>query len=594
MKRIFATFALFGILLIGACSKNAATVADADTASGTNSAINSTNIATSIFYNGTIITMEKDAPRAEAVVAGSNGRILFVGDKETAFKQFPKAKKINLKNKVLMPGLIEQHLHPFLGALALNMPVIAPEEWILPSKTWPAVANHEEYIKTLTALEKSMKDPNEILWTWGYNNFFHGALSRKELDAISATRPIGIWHRSAHEFYVNTAFIKKFGLLQEDIDAMGKDVAAQVDLGKGHFFEAGAMLYLLPRIFPELGNDKRFRAGLIQMVALLHQNGVTAYSEPGAFIPANMVATYEEILGAKDTPMYSFFVPESKTPYFMKGKDGVLEEVEKITTMFPKEGKIRFFDKQVKILFDGAIISQLMQMKDGYEDGHHGEWIQNPEETEVLTKIFWENDYQIIVHVNGDLGVEELITILERRQAEYPREDHRLTLAHFANSTDEQVKKLKKLGVLISVNPYYVTGFGEKFGEVGLGEERAHSMVRLATIEKENISISLHSDMPMAPAAPLFLAWSAATRNTNEGTTLRPDLALSRDAALRAITIDAAYSWQMENELGSIKTGKIANFTILEENPYLVDINKLKDIPIYGTVFEGRVFPIKK
>ena len=208
--------------------------------------------------------------------------------------------------------------------------------------------------------------------------------------------------------------------------------------------------------------------------------------------------------------------------------------------------------------------------------------------------MLFRSDYQIHVHVNGDKGVEKLIEILKKRQAEYPREDHRFTIVHFANSTDEQVKELKKLGVIISVNPYYVTGFGEKFGEIGLGEERSHSMVRLATVEKEDISISLHSDLPMAPSDPLFLAWSAVTRQTNEGSVLRPDLVLSREAALKAITIDAAYSWQQEDNLGSIKVGKVANFTILEQDPYQVDINKLKDIPIYATVFESKLFPIDK
>ena len=119
-------------------------------------------------------------------------------------------------------------------------------------------------------------------------------------------------------------------------------------------------------------------------------------------------------------------------------------------------------------------------------------------------------------------------------------------------------------------------------------------MVRLATIEAENISVSLHSDLPMAPADPLFLAWSAATRRTNSGQILRADLALSRDAALRAITINAAYSWQMEESLGSIKVGKIANFTILQQNPYSVELEMLKDIPVYGTVFEGTLFPVRQ
>ena len=547
-----------------------------------------------IFYGGKIITMESAQPTAEAVVSSSDGKIIFVGSEKSAFKQYPTAHKVDLKEKVLMPGFIEQHLHPFLGALALNMPIIAPEEWELPSKTWPAVTNQNDYIKTLKKVEKTIKDPNDVLWTWGFNHYFHGNLSREILDGISKTRPIGVWHRSAHEFYVNSAFIEKFNLNELDIRKMGKEVEAQANLEKGHFFEAGALLYLLPRIFSDLGNEDRFRGGLTQMVEMLHQKGVTAYSEPGAFIPDNMIETYKEILGSDETPMYSYFFPESKTPYYLKGKDGVLKEVERITETFPDTGKVKFLDKQIKLLFDGAIISQLMQMKDGYEDGHHGEWIQGPQELDVLTKIFWENDYQIHVHVNGDLGVEKLISILEKRQAEYSRTDHRFTIVHFANSTDDQIKKLKSLGAIISVNPYYVTGFSEKFSETGLGKERAHSMVRLATIEKEKIPVSLHSDLPMAPSDPLFLAWSAVTRQTNEGNVIRPDLALSREAALKGITIEAAYSWGKEDKLGSIKIGKIANFTILEENPYKVKLNQLKDISIYGTVFEGKVFPIIK
>lgn len=549
---------------------------------------------TTIFYGGPIITMEKDHPKAEAVVTSQYGKIVYVGSEQEALKQYPNSQKIDLDDKVLMPGFIEQHLHPFLAALTLNMPVIAPEEWQLPTKTWPAVTNHDDYIAALTAQEKSLTDPNETLWTWGFNNYFHGELSRQQLDKISTTRPIGVWHRSAHEFYVNSAFIKKYNLNQADVNKLGKEVAAQVNLDKGHFLEGGALIYLLPRIAPDLGNKQRFTAGLKQMVTMLHQKGVTAYNEPGAFIPDYMIDTYIDVLGSESTPMYSFFTPESKTPYFSKGKEGVLKEVERITTTLPETGKVRFFDKQVKLLFDGAIISQLMQMKDGYQDGHHGEWIQTPADVEAITKIFWENDYQVLVHVNGDLGVEKLIDILEKRQAEYPRKDHRFTIIHFANSTDAQVKKLKSLGAIISVNPYYVTGFSEKFGEIGLGKDRAHAMVRLATIEKEQIPVSLHSDAPMAPSDPLLLAWSAATRITNSGNVVRPDLALSRDAALRGITIEAAYSWGQEQKLGSIKTGKIANFTILEQDPYKVELKNLKDIPIYGTVFEGKLFPIDK
>lgn len=558
--------------------------------------INSTPKYTT-YYGGDIVTMESAQPTAEAVVSSNAGKILFVGDRSAARAKFPDSASIDLAGKTMMPGFIEQHMHPILGALALSMPVIAPEEWKLPGKSWPAVLGHDDYIKTLTDIEAGMstateQDKQEILWSWGYNNFFHGKLSRQDLDNISSTRPIAIWHRSAHEIYLNSVMIERLNITQTDIDKAGTAVAKQIDLKQGHFMEGGFMVYLLPKLFPDLANAERMTAGLKQMVELLHMRGVTAYLEPGAFIPPNAVELYKAILGADSTPMYSFFAPESKLPYYRSGKAGVVAEVEKSTKIFGDSTKLKFFDKQVKILMDGAIISQLMQMKDGYLDGHHGEWIQTPEEVDAITKIFWEKGYQIHVHVNGDLGVDELIKILKKRQAEFPREDHRFSIVHFANSTDEQVRELKKLGAIISVNPYYVTGFGEKFGEVGLGEERAHSMVRLATIEKEEISVSVHSDMPMAPSDPLYLAWSAATRGTNSGKVLRGDLALSRDEALKAITINAAYSWQMEDELGSIKPGKTANFTILEANPYKVDLDAMKDIQVYGTVFEGKLFPV--
>lgn len=233
-----------------------------------------------------------------------------------------------------------------------------------------------------------------------------------------------------------------------------------------------------------------------------------------------------------------------------------------------------------------------MQMKNGYLDGHEGEWIQGPEEMEQITKVFWEQGYQIHIHTNGDLGLDEVIKVIQRRMDEYPREDHRTTIVHFANSTDEQVARLAELGCIISANPYYVTAFSDKYSEMGLGPERAQAMVRLGTAEDLGVSVSLHSDLPIAPSDPLFLAWCAATRETNEGNIHRPDLALSLHAALKAITIDAAYSWRMENELGSIKEGKIANFTILDQNPYRVGTEGLRDIAVLATVFEGRAFPL--
>ena len=109
---------------------------------------------------------------------------------------------------------------------------------------------------------------------------------------------------------------------------------------------------------------------------------------------------------------------------------------------------------------------------------------------------------------------------------------------------------------------------------------------------RAGIPTSLHSDFTMAPAAPLTLAWVAANRITADGNLMVPEERISVEEAMRTITIDAAYALRMEDEIGSIVAGKRADFTILEQDPFDIGAIDLKDIPIWGTIFEGHVYPL--
>jgi predicted amidohydrolase YtcJ len=128
-----------------------------------------------------------------------------------------------------------------------------------------------------------------------------------------------------------------------------------------------------------------------------------------------------------------------------------------------------FFPGQIKLFADGAIISQLMQMKDGYLDGHHGEWIIPPDELEKRARLHWNAGYQLHIHVNGDLGLDVVLGVVETLMAENPRADHRTVIVHFANSTEEQIGRIARLGAIVSAHPYDPVGFADKYGEVGLG-----------------------------------------------------------------------------------------------------------------------------
>lgn len=544
-----------------------------------------------------VITMESAQKEATAVSVRGK-KIIGVGTVAQLKKQAGKSSiKINdqFKDKIIMPGFIDQHLHPVLGALTLATEVIATEDWNLPDRTFKAANSSEEYLAKLSQAEANLKDPNEPLVSWGYHKLWHGPIDRATLDKISSTRPIIIWQRSCHEVYLNTAALKLMDLKQEDLANLGP-ASKMMDYTAGHFWEQGFMeTAVMPKFLSLVATPKRMTFGLKQMVAYTHANGVTAYNEPGAIATPEMWKLYEQILGADETPMYSTFLADGRAIVNKVGLEKALPAVEAVIAKAPENSgkKVMFFPKQIKLFADGAIISQLMQMKEPYTDGHHGEWMIEPEDLERRAKLFWDAGYQLHIHVNGDLGTDVVLATLKKRMQENPKMDHRFVVVHFANSTEEQIVELAKNGAIFSVNPYYPVGFADKFVD-GLGRERADTMVRNASILKQTPHLSFHSDLPMAPSDPLYLAWSGVNRITASGRVAAPEQRISVDAALRAITIEAAYSWRKEDSLGSIQSGKIANFTVLEQDPYKVDPIRLKDVPVWGTVFEGRVFPITK
>jgi predicted amidohydrolase YtcJ len=267
----------------------------------------------------------------------------------------------------------------------------------------------------------------------------------------------------------------------------------------------------------------------------------------------------------------------------------VLAESEKLKAWYT--GMTSQAPKMVKLFSDGAIYSQLMQLREPYLDSHRGEWMTDLDVFKRAFRIYWDAGYQIHIHVNGDAGLDRLLDALEENLRRNPRFDHRTTVVHFAVSAKDQVERMKRLGCIVSANPYYVRALADNYGEVGLGKERADEMVRMGDVERAGISYSYHSDMPMAPADPLFLMWCGVNRITTSGRVAAPEQRVSREGALRAVTLNAAYSLKMENEIGSIESGKLANLTILSDNPVTCDPLKIKDISVWGTVQEGRVLP---
>lgn len=539
-----------------------------------------------------IITLDPDRPVVQAV-AVRGARIVGVGsvaDLEQAAGNREFVIDSQLADRVIVPGFIAQHDHPLLAGLTMNSAIIAIEDWVTPQGTSKAARNHEEYLERLAEANAKLADPEAVLLTWGYHQYFHGRLSKGQLDAISTTRPIIVWHRSAHEFYLNSAAERKYAVTREWFDKLTDSQKKQADFDNAHYWEQGAFA-VLPLIAPGIASPERVRTGLEFVERYFHANGVTLGAEPGGLLSKPLQDLQNAVMSDPANPLRWYYIVDGKSIAAAFPDQQIAAESEKLLDW--GSGMTAYLPKQVKLFADGAIYSQAMQLgPPGYSDGHTGEWMMDPDFFARTFRVYWDLGYQLHIHVNGDAGLDMVLDQLEANLERHPREDHRTVIVHFAVSTPEQVERIRRLGAIVSGNPYYPVALADNYRKNGLDPARADNMVRMGDVERVGISYSFHSDMPMAPGRPLFLMWSGVNRVTNDGNVRGADQRVSRLGALKAVTLAAAYSLQMEDDVGSIVPGKLANFTILAENPLAVDPMKIKDIEVWGTVQEGRVLPV--
>lgn len=536
-----------------------------------------------------IRTMNTPMPTATAV-AVRDGQIIEVGTLETIrpwLDAHPHRIDRMFEKHVLMPGFIDPHLHPSLGAVLLPTHFITALDWHRPDGVSKAVQGHNAYLDRLNQIEEGLTDPGEPLVTWGYHKIWHGKVDRSVLNGISPSRPIIVWQRSFHEIIANDAAISWFGA-----DRGMLERHHQIDLETGRFFETGlsvAMAGMNKLLF----SPKWFRHGMELTKKAVHRGGHTTICDMGLPL-ANLDMEWQvlrDVIDTEDTPFRTQFVTRALP------RGTALETAEvglaRVKGMAERNTHRLFFRKAVKLFTDGGYFAELMQVQPpGFIDGHEGEWLTPPETFELLARRYWNEGYRIHVHCTGDLGLELALDVLEKLQFERPRFNHRFTIEHFGLSTPEQVRRMADLGAIASVNAYYVHELGDAYWKRSIGFERASQMSRLGTLARHNITTALHTDFTMAPALPLNSAWVAANRLTESGTVMCPEECLTVEQAMRAITIDAAYVIGMEHEVGSIRAGKKADFTVLEADPFEVGATGLKDIPVWGTVFEGRPAPI--
>jgi len=208
--------------------------------------------------------------------------------------------------------------------------------------------------------------------------------------------------------------------------------------------------------------------------------------------------------------------------------------------------------------------------------------------TEVIRRAH-AGGWQIGVHANGDAGIDTTLQAYEAVLTSAPRADHRHRIEHCSILHPEQIEKMHALGLSPSFLIGHIRWWGKAFRDRILGPDRARFYDPCASALAGKLRISLHSDWNVTPIEPLRYIEDAVARIMNEGGgVFYGQERISVQAALRAVTIDAAWQCRMDDLVGSLEEGKYADFTITEENPMQAEPTKISKIKVSETWMAGR------
>ncbi len=528
-----------------------------------------------------ILTMNPARPLATHV-AVRDGRILGAGSLEELAAWGPLELDDRFANKVLMPGLVEGHSHLMAGSLWQFTYCGYFDVHDHRGRRWPGLRSPDAMVDALTNGSPAGDGP---VTGWGYDPIYFGArrCSRQDLDRVSETRLVGVMHASAHIVNVNTAALRAIGYWRLGIDhpgiALGSDGYPTGEL-KGPEAMGPAMAAIgLRRSF--LQGDP---FGIDAFGQLCIRAGVTTATDMAATLGDEEVNTLLRLTGAPEYPVrvVSLLRMMGATP------DAVVERAVHLRGQSTERLRLG----RIKIVADGSIQGFTARLRfPGYLHGQpNGLWYTPLESIRRCFSLALEQGIQVHTHTNGDEATDAVLDCMEQALRSTGGCDHRFTLQHCQLADDAQFRKMRALRMCVNLFSNHHFYWGDQHYSATVGPERAERMNACRSALEHDIPLAIHSDAPITPLSPLFTAWCAVHRLTASDRVLGAYQRISVAQALHAITLGAAYTLHLDNEIGSIAVGKRADFCVLEDDPLTVPSLQLKDIGVWGTVQEGRVF----
>lgn len=525
-----------------------------------------------------IITMDPAAPRADAIAFElPSGVITAVGSRDACMAAAPGAKVIDLHDAILLPGFVEPHSHPFVSGVATQSPAI----WIAPYVGYPT---WNDVTALFTKLDAETQDHQPLLLN-GVDRLLQAAPmpTAAVLDRYFPSRPVLVVDNSGHLAYFNSATIAMLGWDRHPpAEPVGGSFGRTAD-GKldGCAYEMPAVMQVAGPLMAAVVTHPLHSAA--KWYRLMASNGITSTSD--MTYDSAYLKGYEALAEVAHCPLRVSLYHVSTSPECGEALESTRPD------MVRKQG--------IKLWADGSpwigtaalsfpYLSNDVVDRAQIPIGPAGTSAMNytPAELGAVIDAHAPEGWQMSFHCNGDAAIDVVLDVYERglKAHKLLGTDHRWRVEHLGACRKEQFQRAAALGVEASMGPFQFLFWGDLLDGTLFPPEIGSQWQAIGDAFAAGLEVSFHNDGSVTPPDVLLNLQSTVTRTTNSGTVHGPNQAISLDQALRAVTINAARQLFVDDTVGSLEIGKLADLVELSRDPYTVDPLRIaSDVSVLGT-----------
>lgn len=538
------------------------------------------DLADLVIWGGKIVTVDDTVPEAEAL-AVKGDRIVAVGTKADVEAMVGESTEVvDLAGRLAIPGFVEAHAHYVsLGDAKIQLPLGSATSWAEIVDMVKKAADESEPGQWIRG-----RGWHQDKWSDAPARLVDEFPTHDELSAAAPDNPVLLTHASGHALLANAKAMEAAGIDASTADPPGGDIVRDASgAASGLFNETAQGLIHAARGGGEGDVPADELRRMIQLAGdECRSKGVTSFHDAGSPFPVIDALGAAADAGELGTRLW--VMAEGSN-------DDLAANLAAYKTT--DRGNHHLAVGGIKRYMDGALGSRGALLLAPYDDDPDtvGLQLSEIEDLRRTAELAKEHGYQLAVHAIGDKANRQVLDLFaETLTAEDgTRPDHRWRVEHAQHLDPADIPRFAELGVIASMQTVHCTSDGPWVPE-RLGDERSEAGAYVwQTLLESGALVINGTDAPVEDVDPLANYYAAVTRRLKNGDTFYGDQSMTREQALRSMTLDAAHGAFQEDKVGSLATGKLADVVVLSKDILTVPDEELPDARVDMTILGGEI-----